>query len=171
MMSASDMRRMRASVGTVPSRVLAARSRMDRALLCDRPAARSCSLGASSRCCAVGWSELRGRLLGSWVGLKLRRSLCVDGGGGLAVELLIDDGFEQGLKGGGGGGELEGEGAGAFDEAAEARVRGGERGDRKISTIGGRTRARVGAWHGESLAERGNRAGERGVFTRKMQGK
>jgi hypothetical protein len=40
----------------------------------------------------------------------------VDGGCGFAVELLIDDGFGEGLKGRLLGGEPQGEGAGARDE-------------------------------------------------------
>jgi hypothetical protein len=50
----------------------------------------------------------------------------VDGGGGLAVELLVDDGFDQRLEGGLGAGDAHGEGAGALDEAAEFGVGGGE---------------------------------------------
>jgi hypothetical protein len=52
-----------------------------------------------------------------------------DGGGGAAVELLVDDGFEERFKGGVGGFEAEGEGAGAADEFAELGVRGGEGAD------------------------------------------
>jgi len=45
-----------------------------------------------------------------------------DGGGCLAVKLLVDDGFEQGLKGRVLRFEAEGEGAGGVDEFCEARV-------------------------------------------------
>ena len=50
----------------------------------------------------------------------------MDGGGGLAVELLIDDGFDEGFEGGLGAGDAHGEGAGAGDELAEFGVGGGE---------------------------------------------
>ncbi len=53
----------------------------------------------------------------------------MDGGGGFAVELLIDDGLEQGLEGRLAAGELHGEWAGALDEFAELRICGGEVGD------------------------------------------
>ena len=45
-----------------------------------------------------------------------------DGGGGFAVELLIDDGLEQGFEGGVLALEFEGEGADAGDELAEFGV-------------------------------------------------
>ena len=45
-----------------------------------------------------------------------------DGGGSFAVELLIDDGLEQGLEGGVLALEFEGEGADAVDELAEFGV-------------------------------------------------
>lgn len=49
-----------------------------------------------------------------------------NGRGRLAVELLINDGFEQRLKGRVLAFELQGEGSGALDEVAEFRVGGGE---------------------------------------------
>ena len=61
----------------------------------------------------------------------------VDGGGGFAVELLIDDGFGEGFEGGLGGGELHGEGAGACDEFAEFGVGGGEVRDGGGGVVGG----------------------------------
>ena len=54
------------------------------------------------------------------------KQAAVDGGGGLAVELLVDDALDQGFEGGLGAGELHGEGAGALDEFAEFGVGGGE---------------------------------------------
>ena len=50
----------------------------------------------------------------------------MDGGGGFAVELLVDDGLDEGFEGGLGAGDAHGEGAGALDEAAELGVGGGE---------------------------------------------
>ncbi len=50
----------------------------------------------------------------------------MDGGGGFAVELLVDDGFDEGFEGGLGAGYAHGEGAGALDELAESGVGGGE---------------------------------------------
>ncbi len=49
----------------------------------------------------------------------------MDGGGGFAVELLIDDGFNEGFEGGLGTGNAHGERAGAFDEFAEFGIGGG----------------------------------------------
>ncbi len=62
-------------------------------------------------------------------GLEGVEEAAVDGGGGLAVELLVDDGLGEGLEGGLGAGEPEGEGAGALNEAAQFGVGGGERGE------------------------------------------
>ena len=50
----------------------------------------------------------------------------VDGGGGFAVELLIDDGLDERFEGRLGAGDAQGEGAGAFDELAEFGIGGGE---------------------------------------------
>src|ERR1700723_672289 len=50
MMASSGMRRMCCKSGTVPSIVLAARSRRASILFLERPAARSCSFGQSRRC-------------------------------------------------------------------------------------------------------------------------
>ena len=49
----------------------------------------------------------------------------MDGGGGFAVELLVDDGFDEGFEGGLGAGYAHGEGAGAYDELAEFGIGGG----------------------------------------------
>ncbi len=54
MISSSDRRRITASEGTVPSRVLAARSRSERSFDRERPAARSISSGAASSCSGCG---------------------------------------------------------------------------------------------------------------------
>ncbi len=48
----------------------------------------------------------------------------MDGGGCFAVELLVDDGFDESLKGGLGAGDPHGEGAGALDELAELEIGG-----------------------------------------------
>ena len=50
----------------------------------------------------------------------------MDGGGGFAVELLIDDGFGEGFEGGLVGGEAGGEWTRTRDEAGELRISGGE---------------------------------------------
>jgi hypothetical protein len=50
----------------------------------------------------------------------------MDGGGGLAVELLIDDAFGEGFEGGLGAGDAEFEGACALDEFAESGIVCGE---------------------------------------------
>ena len=85
----------RASEGTVPSRVLAARSRRARVLLCGEAG------GAELRCGAVE-DLLRGGVDGSEGGERLEAfdEAGVDGGGGFAVELLVDDGLGEGLEGG-----------------------------------------------------------------------
>jgi len=69
-------------------------------------------------------------------GLEAGDEAGVDGGGGSAVELLIDDGFGEGLEGGLVGGEAEGGWAGAGDEPGELGVDGGERGGRLDGIVG-----------------------------------
>lgn len=69
-------------------------------------------------------------------GLEARDHAGVNGGGGFAVELLIDDGFGEGFEGGLAGGEAQGEGAGAGDELGKLRVSGGERGDGLGGVVG-----------------------------------
>jgi len=61
-------------------------------------------------------------------GLEAGDEAGVDGGGGFAMELLVDDGLGEGFEGGLVGGEAEGEGAGAGDEFGEFGVGGGEGG-------------------------------------------
>jgi len=46
--------------------------------------------------------------------------------GGFAVELLVDDGFDEGLEGGLRAGEPKSEGAGSLDELREFKIGGGE---------------------------------------------
>lgn len=60
---------------------------------------------------------------------KAGEELGVDARGGLAVELLVDDGAEQGLKGRLRGAEFEGEWSCTFDETTKSRVARGEFGD------------------------------------------
>ena len=60
----------------------------------------------------VGWSGSGGD------GIEALEEAAVDGGGGFAVELLIDDALDEGLEGRLRAGEAEGEGAGALDEFA-----------------------------------------------------
>ena len=50
----------------------------------------------------------------------------VDGGGGFAVELLVDDGLDERFEGGLGAGDAQLEGAGSLDELAEFGIAGGE---------------------------------------------
>ena len=74
---------------------------------------------------------LRGGMgCGAWAeghdGGEAFEQAAVDGGGGFAVELLIDDGFDEGFEGGLGAGDAHGEGAGALDELAEFGIGGGE---------------------------------------------
>ena len=125
MMAASDMRRMRARVGTVPSRVLAARSRRARALLCERPAGAELLVG--------GVEEVLGRGVGAGArfgegedGREGFDEAAMDGCGGLAVQLLVDDGFDECLERRLRTGDAQGAGADAGDEAAEFGVGGGE---------------------------------------------
>ena len=73
--------------------------------------------------------------------------------GGFAVELLIDDGFDEGLEGGLGAGEAEGEGARALNEAGEFGVCGGERCDGSVGVVGRTSGASDGAWHGMTVSE------------------
>lgn len=60
----------------------------------------------------------------------------MDGGGGLAVQLLVDDGLGEGLKGGLTAGQAHGEWPGASDEFAQFGVGCGERGNGGGSVIG-----------------------------------
>ena len=60
----------------------------------------------------------------------------VDGGGGLAVELLVDDGFGEGFEGGLGAGEFHGEEADAGDELAEFGIGGGEFAEGESGVVG-----------------------------------
>ncbi len=71
----------------------------------------------------------------------------VDGGGGFAVELLVDDGLGERLEGGLGGGEAHGEGAGAGDEGDKFGVGGGELGDGFGAVVGEVGSALGGAGH------------------------
>ena len=50
----------------------------------------------------------------------------VDGRGGLAMQLLVDDGLDQRLKGRLAAGDAHGERPGALDQAAEFGIGGGE---------------------------------------------
>ncbi len=103
MISSSDMRRMAARVGTVPSRVFAARSRRALALEAERPAAAEHFVGGLQQ------------VLGGGVQFAERGEQAFEYGcGGCAVELLINDGLEQRLKGGVLAFEFEREGSGAL---------------------------------------------------------
>jgi len=74
----------------------------------------------------------------------------VDGSRSLAVDLLIDDGFGEGLKRALFGGDSHSEGAGAGDEFAELRVRGGELGESCGGVVGwGLSAGGVRAGHGK----------------------
>ena len=85
-------------------------------------------------------------------GLEAGDEAGVDGGGGLAVELLVDDGFGEGFEGRLVGRETEGDGTGGGDEPGELGVGGGERGcglDRIVGELGG---AACGAGHEEMIS-------------------
>ena len=66
----------------------------------------------------------------------------MDGGGGFAVELLVNDALDEGLEGGLSAGEAEGEGTAALDEAGEFGIGGGELGYREGGVVTRRARAR-----------------------------
>jgi hypothetical protein len=82
----------------------------------------------------VGKREFR--VQGPGFGVERSEQSGVDGGGGLAVELLVDDGLGEGFEGGLLGGEAHGERAGAGDERGEFGVGGREVRD----GVGGRVR-------------------------------
>ena len=115
MISSSGMRRIAASVGTVPSRVFAARSRRALVLDAERPQARSLSSGVSISCFGRG-VELA----------ESSEQALENRGGGFAVELLIDDGLKQRLEGRVLALEFQREGAGAAHELAEFGIDRGE---------------------------------------------
>jgi hypothetical protein len=71
----------------------------------------------------------------------------VDGGGGFAVELLIDDGFDESFKRGLRAADAHGELAGAFDEFAEFGVCGGEFAAGESVVVARRTWAVEGTRH------------------------
>ena len=58
--------------------------------------------------------------------MKAFEQAAMNGGGGFAVELLIDDAFDESFEGGEAAGDLHGEGTGALDEFAEFGIGGGE---------------------------------------------
>ena len=78
----------------------------------------------------------------------------VDGGGGLTVELLVDDGLGERFEGGLRARHLHGERAGPGDELAEFRVGGGElaKGESGVVTRGARIRTDVGHCRDEGTA-------------------
>jgi hypothetical protein len=82
-------------------------------------------------------------------GVEAGEEFGMDGRGRLAVELLVDDGFEQRLKGRLGAGEFEGEWAGSGDEFAEFGVASGELLDRQGGVVSGGERAKFRAGHDE----------------------
>ncbi len=83
-------------------------------------------------------------------GLEAGEQTSVDGGCGFAVKLLINDGLGQCFEGRLLGGKAQREGAGAFDEPGELRVRGRERGYGDAGIVWGLAcRAGARAWHGE----------------------
>src|SRR5215469_14438074 len=68
----------------------------------------------------------RAEVLWAVRGVEALDEALMNGCGSLAVELLVDDGFDQGLEGRLCAGEAEGEGAGSLDELCELGVGGGE---------------------------------------------
>ena len=69
------------------------------------------------------------------MGIEAFDEALVDGGGGFAVELLIDDGLGEGLKRGLLRGDAHGQGANAGDKFGEFEVSGRERGDGSSGVI------------------------------------
>ena len=92
MMSSSDMRRMRASVGTVPSRVLAARSRRARDLVVREAGGAELFVGAIEQMLGCGV------VADAADGVEAFEQTAMDGRGGFAVELLVDDALDQGFE-------------------------------------------------------------------------
>ena len=92
-------------------------------------------------------------------GIEAFEEAAVDGGGGFAVKLLINDAFDESFEGRLGAGDAQGEGAGALDEPGEPGVGGGELGDGEGGVVAwrswdvGRTRHQltVSQREGESL--------------------
>ena len=87
--------------------------------------------------------------VGAAEGVEGFEQAAVDGGGGLAVELLVDDGFGEGFEGGLGGGKLHGEGACTLDELAEFGVGDGELGEGEGDVVARRAGAGEGSRHGD----------------------
>jgi hypothetical protein len=76
-------------------------------------------------------------LLGAVDWVKAFDEAAVDGGGGFAVELLVDDALDEGLEGGLRAGDAEVEGAGSFEESGEFWVGGGEVAEGECSVVTG----------------------------------
>jgi hypothetical protein len=103
-----------------------------------------------------GIEEMLGRGMGAEAVLAFEVSrwgegfdqAAVDGRRGFAVELLVDDGFDEGLEGRLRAGDAQGEGAGALDEAAEFGIGGGERAAGQRGVIARWARAILRARHG-----------------------
>ena len=96
---------------------------------------------------------------------KYSRTRRVDGGGGLAVQLLVEDGLEQGFEGRRSGVEAQRKGAGAVDEGGEFGVGGLEMGDGFVG-IEGKFAAAAVVDHGRSLSYRRKKELRRGLVWR-----
>ena len=90
--------------------------------------------------------------LGGGIAAEVLADAAVNGGGSFAVELLIEDGLEQGFKGRGGGSEPKGERAGAADEAGEFEIGGAEVLDGLVG-VEGKFAAAAVVNHGRSLSQ------------------
>lgn len=77
----------------------------------------------------------------------------MDGGGGFAVELLVDDALDESFKGRLGAGEAEGKGSGAGDELAEFRVGEGEFFAGECVVVAGWAWSGDGSGHKETVSQ------------------
>jgi len=94
------------------------------------------------------WSGVDRRKCGHW--LEAGDQARVDGGGGFAVELLVDDGFGEGFEGGLLAGKAGGEGAGPGNQPRELGVGSGKRGHGNRGVVGELGRSAGGTGHEEN---------------------
>src|SRR6266851_474324 len=87
-------------------------------------------------------------------GVEALEQAAMDGGGGFAVELLVDDGLDESLEGRLRAGDAHGEGAGALDELAEFGVGGGELLACESEVVARRARARERTRHEMTVTQR-----------------
>ena len=102
---------------------------------------------------AGGAERLIGRVeeeLGGGIAAEVLADAAMNGGCGFAVQLLVEDGLQQGFEGRGRGVEAERKGAGAVDERGEFGVGGLEMGDGFVG-VEGKFAAAAVVNHGRSL--------------------